>query len=525
MRIPSYDDLTPSIPDITARDTLAHVRRILPPREPESGDVARPAIATGGQLFACLRSTRPPGVMMAIAREFSPRVERHGASSVVLDVSGLGGLLGDPQAIGDALAAAAEDHAPGIRVAIAPTQVAARLMSIVHPRLAVLTGDVAAPLSHVPIRALGVLIEDGGIVPGDRGTKGIARAQATAARLETLHRWGLTTLGELAALPADALFERMGQEGLLLQRLACGNDAAPLVPDPGTPRFIQSMDLEWPIDALEPLSFVLARLLDPLSDALERADRAAAALRLDLRLVDRTTFGRVLQLPAAMRDPKVLRTLLLLDLESHPPAAGIDVVTIEIDPAPARIIQYSLLERALPSVETLATLTARLSALVGDTRCGSPSILDTHRPDAFEMRPFAPEARSVTLTSRGRVLPRAHGHALEPARRAPSPEPRVPSPEPRTPSPEPCLRRFRPPIAIRVTVDRGRPVRVAIDRRGMPGGAVEQQAGPWRTSGAWWDGGGAWDRDEWDVALSDGSLCRLFHDRLLDRWFLEGVLD
>jgi hypothetical protein len=88
------------------------------------------------------------------------------------------------------------------------------------------------------------------------------------------------------------------------------------------------------------------------------------------------------------------------------------------------------------------------------------------------------------------------------------------------------LRRFRPPIAVRVTVARGRPVRVAVDRRGMPGGQVQQHAGPWRTSGAWWDAAGAaWDRDEWDVALSDGSLCRLFRDRLTDMWFMEGAMD
>jgi protein ImuB len=487
---------------------------------------------------------------MAIARGFSPRVERHGACSVVLDVSGLGGLIGDPQAIGDALAAAVGDHGPGIRVAVAPTQTAARLLSIVHPRLMVLTGDVAAPLSHLPIRALGVFIDEDGVGDANPGSGGgvregmaVPRARATAARLDTLHRWGLATLGEVAALPADALFERMGSEGLLLQRLARGDDAAPLVPDPGTPRFMHAIELEWPIDALEPLSFVLARLLDPLSEALARADRAAAALRLELRLVDRTLFQRVLQLPAAMRDPKVLRTLLLLDLESHPPSAGIDIVTVEIDPAPARIIQYSLLERALPSVETLATLTARLSALVGETRCGSPALCDTHRPDGFDMRPFAPESR-LRAASRRRVLPPEGGSDVD----LPSSESRIPSPDPRVlesdgagfgaagqiqsnpriPSPEsrvPVLRRFRPPVAVRVAVERGRPVRVAIDRRGMPGGDVEQQAGPWRTSGAWWDAGVPWDRDEWDVALSDGSLCRLFHDRLIDRWFLDGVFD
>jgi hypothetical protein len=478
---------------------------------------------------------------MAVAREFSPRIERHGPACVVLDVSGLGRLLGDPQAIGTELNRVAADRvaadrvAADICVALAPTQTAARLMAIAQAGLTVVTGDVASALAPLPIDTLRVLVAEGGAdagrptrttVPMVRlkpdatsgtapkvrlkpdATSGTApkvrlKPDATSgtAPLDTFRRWGLTTLGEVAALPAADLSERMGQAGLVLQRLASGVDLTPLVPDPGVPRFIQSIDLEWPIDELEPLSFVLARLLDPLSAALERADRGAAALRLDLRLVDRTVHGRLLQLPAAIRDAKVLRTLLLLDLESHPPSAAIDVVTLEIDPAPARIVQYSLLERAMPSAETLATLAARLGALVGERRCGSPARLDSYRPDAFEMRRFDPGARGRAATSFSAATGPASGGTL-------------------------ILRRFRPPIAIRVRVERGRPVHVAIDRRGMPGGCVEQQAGPWRTSGAWWDAGGTgWDRDEWDVALSDGSLCRLFLDRITERWFLEGVLD
>ena len=62
-----------------------------------------------------------------------------------------------------------------------------------------------------------------------------------------------------------------------------------------------------------------------------------------------------------MRDSKTLRTLIVLDLESHPPPAGIDVVTIVVDVVPGRIVQGSLLERALPAPEQLATLTARLA--------------------------------------------------------------------------------------------------------------------------------------------------------------------
>src|SRR5204862_179828 len=97
-------------------------------------------------------------------------------------------------------------------------------------------------------------------------------------------------------------WQRQGSGCVVCDVSALGHDPGPLVPDPDVPRYVERMELEWPLDTLEPLSFVLARLLDPLAAALERADRGAAAIRLDLRLVDRTTHGRVLQLPVAMRD-------------------------------------------------------------------------------------------------------------------------------------------------------------------------------------------------------------------------------
>jgi protein ImuB len=285
------------------------------------------------------------------------------------------------------------------------------------------------------------------------------------------------------------------------------------VPDAETPRYIGRLELEWPIDALEPLSFVFARLLEPLSLSLERADRGAAAVHLDLRLTDRSTHTRLLQLPAPMRDPRVLRTLLQLDLESHPPAAlcdfgetsavtaAIDVVTIELDPAPARITQFSLLQRALPSPETLSTLTARLSALVGESRVGSPVLVDTHAPGAFAMTRYAPE------------------HARPDA--------------PRTAQPGTLLlRRQRHPPAIRVSVESGRPVHLAASKRGLPCGAVVQAAGPWRTSGGWWpeqprasEAPQHWNRDEWDIALAGGAVCRIYQDRTTGQWFLDAVYD
>jgi protein ImuB len=96
-----------------------------------------------------------------------------------------------------------------------------------------------------------------------------------------------------------------------------------------------------------------------------------------------------------------------------------------------------------------------------------------------------------------------------------------------------------------VSVEHGRPVHLAATKRTMPQGAVIQAAGPWRTSGGWWSGHpvppkpasagkggkpasvgeGGWSRDEWDVALKSGAVCRIYQDRTTERWFLDGIYD
>ena len=95
-----------------------------------------------------------------------------------------------------------------------------------------------------------------------------------------------------------------------------------------------------------------------------------------------------------MRDARVLRTLALLDLESNPPPAAIDRVTVSVDVTEGRVLQFGLFARALPT-DTLATLMARLGALMGSDRVGAPSLVDTYRPGAFAMAKFDPP-RSFT---------------------------------------------------------------------------------------------------------------------------------
>ncbi len=118
---------------------------------------------------------------------------------------------------------------------------------------------------------------------------------------------------------------------------------------------------------------------------------------------ERERHERVVELPAPMRDARVLRTLALLDLESNPPPAAIDRVTVGVDVTEGRVLQFGLFARALPT-DTLATLLARLGALMGTDRIGAPSLVDTYRPGAFAMATFDPP-RSFTTPNPQSPIP------------------------------------------------------------------------------------------------------------------------
>ena len=468
--------------------------------------------------------------LVRLAREYSPRIEIHGDNLVVLDTTGLTSMFGDVRELGATLRRSAADRGLYLRIAVASTRTAALLVVQERSGLTVIeSGREAVTLASLSLDVLKALAQaqaQGTATRVRRGTRvrGTALAIPAFALLSTVRRWGVSTLGDLAHLPSAELFERLGVGGLTLQRFARGEDEGPLVPVPVEERFESSLALEWPVEGLEPLSFVLSRVFDQLCARLDRAGVGAAVIHVRLRLVTREIQTRTLHLPTPLRDPGVLRTLVLLDLESHPPSAGIDQVTVVVDPVLARTQQFSLLERARPSPENVSTLIARLTALAGEGRCGSPALVDSHDMASFEMRSFGPSTklgvdgeshRIVDNNTLGSDQDRHFDTGMAPLR--------------------PMLRRFRVPVAARVRVQKGRPVRVMAPR--VSGGEVVHWAGPWRTSGHWWTGAseapaaapspGAspWDRDEWDVSLADGSVYRIFHDRRVDRWFLAGMVD
>ena len=94
----------------------------------------------------------------------------------------------------------------------------------------------------------------------------------------------MRNLRALAALPEIALSERLGQEGLRLQQLARGAASRTLVPVEAPAVFEEAVELEYPIVLLEPLAFLLNRLLEQICARLASRALNTQELRLTLEL-------------------------------------------------------------------------------------------------------------------------------------------------------------------------------------------------------------------------------------------------
>jgi len=417
-------------------------------------------------MFASLHGN---GNLTALAFEFSPVVEQTAGDTVTLDVSGLDRLFGMVQDVAAAIARRAQETGVKANLALAANPDAAILAARGFTGTSILPqGDEAKFLGRLPLALL-----------------------APSPELqETLERWGIRRFQELAALPPLGIAERLGPEGLRLRQLARGEAERKLVPLEEPLRFRDELELEYPVELLEPLAFVLSRLLEGLITRLATRGLATDELHLELRLENRATLDRMLRLPVPSLDGRAFLKLLQLDLAAHPPVAPVIYVALEVNPVKPRAAQSGLFVPQAPEPVKLELTLARIKAIVGDERVGSPELLDSHRPGAFRMMNF------------GRARP--PGGA--PARMCLA------------------LRLFRPPRAARVAIHAGRPGFVAA--AGVHGKVMEL-AGPWRTSGDWWTSD-PWSRDEWDIALSDGALYRIYCDRLYCErrsWFVEGSYD
>jgi protein ImuB len=483
----------------------------------------------------CMRSESQEkaahAALLDAAWSVSPRVEDTALDTLVLDIDGLTVLFGSDENIAQELARRVAAIGLAARVAVAANIEVAIHAARGFPGITIIpAGEERRHLGALPV---GVLTTE-------------------AETLEMLERWGIETLQALAALPVLQLSERLGQEGVRLSELARGVRQRSLVLAQASSSFAEEMELDDAVEELEPLSFLLGRLLDQLCARLEARALAIRAVRVQFELQPsfekdfqmskenvRTKpavkyYKKLLTLPVPMRNAKTLLKLLRLQLQGDPPPAPIQKMYMTADTAAPRVAQNGLFVPCGPDPEKLEVTIARLEKLVGEGNLGCVELVDSHRPESFRMRRF------VVANEQNKRWGKNDRNVKT---------------NPQTRTAVTALRMIRPPQPVRVELRDDRPLRIYL--RGMRGEVVAA-SGPWRSSGDWWQED-AWHQDEWDLQIefpassivaaqhaalvspqqksersqanqqdgicSQRGLYRIFYDALQQGWFLRGVYD
>jgi protein ImuB len=456
----------------------------------------------------------PSEVSLAdFAYAFSPIVEETSRDTVVIDVEGCELLFGSAYELGKDIVktAISSSDAGGlgckVNVAIAANPDAAIHAATFRKGITFTApGEELTCLGTLPINCL------------QHSLVGLEEKRALEI-LETLKLWGVHTFQDFAALPSAGVSERLGQDGLKLQLLAAGKTERHLKLKTAAPVFANSIDLDYPIAELEPLSFIFARLLNQICASLNAYALATNLIEVQLKLEHEQSHEQShelkLNLPYPMRDHKVFLKLLLLETEAHPPPRAVVAVAINCEPVKPRLLQSGLFVPLAPEPEKLELTLARLAKLVGAENVGAVELLDTHRPDAFRMKRFVLKEGKTRKGKRGK------GKQQSAASRQTAN------------SGQPVLgfRMFRPALRAVVQAQKGRPTEIsAWDKNRSVYGKVVGVAGPWRTTGDWWRKDG-WARDEWDVAIGSKedryprTLYRLYRELKSGNWFVEGTYD
>jgi protein ImuB len=429
--------------------------------------------------------------LLDLGWSMSPRIEDHAQDTILADLAGLNSLFGTEENIAREFARRAAELRLQAHVAVsANLEVAVHAARGFAGITVIPEGEEARYLSGLPVQTLA----------------------PSAEALETLERWGIRTCAALGALPVLELSERLGQEGVRLQELARGAHTRALVLAEPAEILEEEMELDDAVEDLEPLSFVLGRLLDQLCARLAARALSAAAIRVRFDLGDAfekeeqvrgknatvaavagaaaaaaevqaaaKTYEKALNLPVPMRDSKMLLKLLRLQLQADPPAGGIVKITMGADPARPRSTQHGLFVPNSPDPEKLELTVARLAKLVGNANIGSPELTDTHRPGEFRMNKFFAQPNETRARGKASKKSVAGGDGgLVPVRR-----------------PATGCRIFRPRLAARVELREGRPLKIFF--RGLYG-RVMTASGPWKISGDWWRED-AWQQEEWDLEI------------------------
>src|SRR5437762_5668923 len=252
--------------------------------------------------------------------------------------------------------------------------------------------------------------------------------------LEILHKWGIHTLGQLAALDKEQLGARLGPEAIRMWERANGQSDRLLKLVQPTEWFAESFEFENEIETAAPLLFMLRRFLEQLAVRLSGIYFVAIELTLRITFTNKQQYERCFKIPQPTNDVDLLFRMRQTHLENFRSEHPIVAVALSAQPIKAAKEQFGLFETTLRNPSQLSETLARLTALLGADRVGTPVLEETHRPDAFRLEPFTWAVESAVPSEES-------SHALRTAHAT-------------------AVRRFRPAVAASVFLDEDRAAHV-----------------------------------------------------------------
>ncbi|MGP8271323.1 MAG: DNA polymerase Y family protein [Terracidiphilus sp.] len=413
-------------------------------------------------------------VFLECASQFSPRIEEASegtACAFVLDISGMERLFGPPERLAERLREALAEAGFRSSIAVSANYHTARMSAAAGRGIVVIPeGAEAKALARLPIAALGLAGE----------------------HEETFVIWGIRTLGELAGVPETDLISRLGAQASIWSALACGTSTHAFQPIEPALALEEFCEFDAPVEQADALLFMGARMIDCLVARAGARALALASLTVRMKLEGGGLHERIIRPALPATDRKFLLKLLQLEIATHPPPAAVVALTLAAEAGQSSQVQLGLFAPQMPEPSRLDVTLARLKAIVGEDRVGSPALEDTHRSNSFRMEHFSVAAK----------VPESQAQTVRIA-----------------------LRRVRPSVPVSVAVHAMRPVAF---RDAQSRYEITAVYGPWRTGGCWWSAD-AWDAEEWDVLAvqDDGATiaCLLTCARARNAWRLEAFYD
>jgi len=253
------------------------------------------------------------GKIMKILEDFTPLVEPVSIDEAFLDITGMEGLLGNPEQIARQIKDRIySETSLTCSIGIAPNKFLAKIASDLHKPdgLTIIQAEeVDTFLATLPVEK----------IPG-----------VGKRTLDALKRYGIKTAGEIKSFSEDQLVKRFGKFGLRLHELSHGHDSSPVVPSREMKSISAEETLPYDTNDLNLLSNKLKGFAEKVAESLRIHGRKGKTITVKIKFSDFTAVTKAQTIAHATDISQVILLTARQLLEDQPLPNRVRLIGLEV---------------------------------------------------------------------------------------------------------------------------------------------------------------------------------------------------